>query len=53
MKAKKPVFYMLLFSGIVLFLFLLMQPLQIFQFHEYISVLFPKGQIGIEQRTSF
>lgn len=43
---NKPVFYMLLFSGIILFLILLMQPLSILHFQDYIAVLFPKGLIG-------
>lgn len=49
--SKKPVFFMLFFTGIILFLVLLMQPLTILHFQEYISVLFPKGLIGIEQRN--
>lgn len=47
----KPIFYMLLFSGIILFLFLVMQPLQVFQFQKYIAILFPKGIIGLEERN--
>lgn len=50
-KTKRPVFYMLLFSAILLFIFLLMQPLQIIHFKEYISVLFPKGIIALEERN--
>lgn len=46
---KKPVFYMLLFSGVILFLILIMQPLQIFHFREYIAVLFPKGIIALKE----
>lgn len=42
---------MLLFSGILLFLILLMQPLSIIHFQEYISILFPKGLIALEQRN--
>jgi cytochrome o ubiquinol oxidase subunit II len=49
-KSVKPVFYMLLFTGIILFLILLMQPLTIIKFYKDIDVLFPKGLIGIEQR---
>lgn len=50
-KKKKPVFYMLLFTGLILLLFLILQPLQIFQFYNYLSVLFPSGIIGVEQRN--
>ena len=49
--AKKPVFYMLLFSGIILLIFLIMQPLQILQFRQYIALLFPKGIIALEERN--
>ena len=49
-KAQKPLFYMLLFTGIILFIFLIMQPLEIFHFREYIAILFPKGEIGVKQR---
>lgn len=43
--------YMLIFVGIILFLFLIMQPLTIIKYHENIAVLFPKGIIGIEERN--
>ena len=42
---------MLVFTGIILFLFLLMQPLLILHFREYISVLFPKGMIALKERN--
>lgn len=42
---------MLFFTGVILFLILLMQPLAILHFYSYIAVLFPKGMIGIEQRN--
>jgi cytochrome o ubiquinol oxidase subunit II len=48
-KARKPVFYMLFFSGLILFSILLMQPLQVFHFREYIDILFPKGIIALEE----
>lgn len=48
---KRSVFYLLLFSGILFFLILLMQPLSILQFKEYIAILFPKGLIALEQRN--
>lgn len=47
--AKKPVFFMLFFTGIILFLILIMQPLSIMRFHNYIAILFPKGMIAQEQ----
>lgn len=50
-KATKPVFVMLVFSGIILFLFLIMQPLQILHFREYIAILFPKGEIALQERN--
>ncbi len=48
---KKPVFYMLLFTGLILLVILIMQPLQILHFREKIAVLFPKGIIAIEERN--
>jgi cytochrome o ubiquinol oxidase subunit 2 len=50
-KGKKSVFYLLLFSGLVLFGILILQPIQVIQFQQYISVLFPKGIIGIDERN--
>lgn len=47
---KKPVFFMLIGSGIILLIVLIMQPLQILHFRDYIAVLFPKGKIAYEQR---
>lgn len=49
--AKKPVFYMLLFTGLILLIILIMQPLQILHFREKIAVLFPKGIIALEERN--
>ena len=48
---KHPVFSMLVFTAIILLVFLIMQPLQIIHFREYIAVLFPKGIIGLEERN--
>lgn len=48
---KKSVFYMLLFSGIILLLILLMQPLEIIRFDKYIALLFPKGIIALKERN--
>lgn len=48
---KKTVQYILIFTAIILFLFLLMQPLEVLHFQENISVLFPKGIIALEERN--
>lgn len=42
---------MLFFSCILIFLVLIMQPLQILHFKEEIAVLFPKGIIALQQRN--
>jgi cytochrome o ubiquinol oxidase subunit 2 len=47
---KKPVFFMLLFTGIVVLLILLLQPAQIYWFQHQIALLFPKGLIALEER---
>lgn len=49
-RAKKPVFFMLLFTGLILLIILIMQPLQILHFREKIAVLFPKGIIALKER---
>jgi cytochrome o ubiquinol oxidase subunit II len=49
--AKNPVLFMLLFTGLILFIILIMQPLQILHFKEKIAVLFPKGIIALEERN--
>lgn len=51
MRTRKPVFYMLFFTGLILLLILVMQPLTIFHFGDYIDVLFPSGVIAVEQRN--
>lgn len=48
---KKPIFYMLLFTGLFLGFVLFMQPYSVYYFQEKIPVLFPSGIIGIEQRN--
>ncbi len=48
---KKPVLFILLFAGFILLIFLLMQPLEVGLRWGEISVLFPKGRIGVEQRN--
>lgn len=50
-KAKRQVFTMLFFSGLFVLAILIMQPLQIIHFKEYISVLFPKGTVAFEERN--
>lgn len=50
-KKTKPVFFMLIGSGIIFLLFLVMQPLQVFFFGHEIAVLFPSGKIAFEQRN--
>jgi cytochrome o ubiquinol oxidase subunit 2 len=42
---------MLFFAGLLLFLFLIMQPLQVLQFRQYIDILFPAGIIGLDERN--
>lgn len=49
--AKKPVISMLLTSILILFIFLLMQPLTILHFGENIAMLFPYGKIALEERN--
>lgn len=48
---RQPVFFMLLFTGLILLAILIMQPLQILHFREKIAVLFPKGIIALEERN--
>lgn len=49
-KTKPSVFSLLFFSAFVLFLILLMQPWQLFQFHPHIAVIFSKGLIALKER---
>ena len=49
---KNRLLFMLFFTGIILLLVLLMQPLSVFHFREYIAVLFPKGIIALEAAQS-
>ncbi len=46
---KKYVGPMLFFTGVILFFILLMQPLSIYHFQDYIDVLFPAGFVGSEE----
>lgn len=47
----KPVFYMLIFTGLIFALILIMQPLEIYFLQKAIPFLFPSGIIAIEQRN--
>lgn len=42
---------MLVITGIIFILFLIMQPLEVLQFRNFIGVLFPKGIIALEERN--
>ncbi|MCC6127796.1 MAG: cytochrome ubiquinol oxidase subunit II, partial [Chlamydiae bacterium] len=50
-KLKKPVLFMLLFSGVILLIVLAMQPFEVVAFKDYLSVLAPKGMIGLKERN--
>lgn len=51
LRKARPLFLLLLFTAVILFLFLVMQVLQVFKFQNYIAVLFPKGIIALEERN--
>lgn len=42
---------MLFFTGIILLIFLIMQPLEVLHFRDYLAVLFPEGIIGLKERN--
>lgn len=48
---KKRVIPLLIFSAFILLLILIMQPLEVIHFHDYIAVLFPAGAIALEERN--
>lgn len=48
-KVKPTLFFMLLFSGIILFLILILQPIEVLRFQNFIAVLFPKGIIASQE----
>lgn len=50
-KKTNPVFFMLLFTGMFFFLFLVMQPLEVYSLRNEIAVLFPKGMIALKERN--
>lgn len=47
---SRSLFYMLLFSGVVLFIILLMQPFEVYTFIGDNAILFPDGWVGLMQR---
>lgn len=47
----KAIYNKLIFSGIILLIILLMQPLEIFLFVKDIAILFPKGIIALKERN--
>lgn len=49
LNTAKSIPYMLLLTGCILFFILLLQPLEVFHFREYIAVLFPKGWVASQQ----
>jgi len=51
MARKRPIRLILVLTGYILFLFMFMQPFLVYQFRDYIAVLFPKGIIALEQRN--
>ncbi len=48
---KKPVLFILVFSGIILLIFLLMQPYEVWHFRTDIAMLFPKGFVALRERN--
>lgn len=50
-RPKDTLFPLLFFSGLVLLFFLVLQPIEVIVFLEYLSVLDPKGIVGLEQRN--
>jgi cytochrome o ubiquinol oxidase subunit II len=48
---KKPVLFLLVFSGFVLFITLLMQPISVYKFREYLALIFPAGSIALKERN--
>lgn len=50
-QGKKVIPFILLFSGIIFFLLVLMQPIMIWKYSDQIAVLFPKGIIALKERN--
>ncbi len=51
MKTVRNVSLMLLFAGVFLLIILIMQPLEVITFIDYIAILAPKGYIALEERN--
>ncbi|MFI0434643.1 MAG: COX aromatic rich motif-containing protein [Parachlamydiaceae bacterium] len=47
----KPLFYILLFAGLIVLLVLIMQPVSVYEFGDLIDILFPSGLIAIKERN--
>ncbi|MFV0341167.1 MAG: cytochrome ubiquinol oxidase subunit II, partial [Parachlamydiaceae bacterium] len=50
-KKTKPVFYMLVISGLLLLAVLVMQPVQLYLFGKSIPLIFPNGWVAFEERN--
>lgn len=50
-KVHKSVLFLLLFTGAASLLTLIVQPLAVFYFKDYIALLFPAGSIALEERN--
>ena len=48
---RKALFYLLFFTGLILLITLIMQPISVIHFHKYIAFLFPKGLIALKERN--
>ena len=48
---KRSMQYLLLFTGLILLFVLLMQPLGVYHFRDYIAMLFPTGPIARDERN--
>ncbi len=48
--STKKIFNKLIYSGIILFVILLMQPIEVFYFIKDVAVLYPSGQIALQER---
>ncbi len=50
-KTRRALFFLLLFTGLVLLSFLFLQPYEVITLWDYIAILAPKGQIALEERN--
>lgn len=48
---RRRLFYVLIFTGIILLITLIMQPLTLVEFQKFNAVIFPKGLIALEERN--